>query len=487
MAKGGGGTTSTTDIPPQFKPAFTQLFNSAFGAARVSAGQPGFGQPFPGQGASEVANSITGFGFDQSNPYGLPQGNSTFQNPYSSSFQSPFDSGQGPMNVPQGPGKGAPDQGAFGFGGQGGAFSPAPQQQQQLFGEGSRNRGGGEPPGTVNAAQTLPADFDPNSPEDQYNANNPPELPPIGSLETLVAGNPENFNQINENRNPNSPRNNYPINLEGGTTGLGSTKIPLAAGPPIVGQPFPEQFTAGTSPYEFEALQMREAIARQLQGVGNPLLNLGTQQARGDFLRAESNPYLVGQIGASLRPITEQFANQTTQDFNSQAINSGAFKGSSSRDLAYNQLAGNFGQQLLDTGTGIAFDNYQRERQLQQGSGQLIDQGALLNQLTPEMLAQVGLGQRELAQRPLDEALLQYQESINAPFRQLFPLASILQGTDIGSSFSTTVPQPSAISGGLIGALGGAGAGSQVGGQFDQSGLGAILGGLLGGTGGALG
>ena len=111
----------------------------------------------------------------------------------------------------------------------------------------------------------------------------------------------------------------------------------------------------------------------------------------------------------------------------------------------------------------------------------------MLNQLSPELLNAVGLGQRNLAQRPLDEALLQFQESINAPFRPLFPLASIIQGGDIGSSFSTTVPTPSSLSQGIIGALGGAGAGSQIGGEFDQGGLGAILGGLLGGVGGGLG
>jgi hypothetical protein len=201
---------------------------------------------------------------------------------------------------------------------------------------------------------------------------------------------------------------------------------------------------------------------------------------------------LVPNIQAALNPITQEFTQSVLPNFASNAIQSGAFSGSSARDLAFNQLASGFGQQVLDVGTNIAFENFQRERQLQQQAGQLLDQGALLNQLSPELLAQVGLGQRELAQRPLDEALLQFQEAINAPFRPLFPLASIVQGSDIGSAFSTQVPTPSPISTGLIGALGGASAGANI---FDTlggtsgtgGGLAALLGALAGGAGGALG
>jgi hypothetical protein len=104
-------------------------------------------------------------------------------------------------------------------------------------------------------------------------------------------------------------------------------------------------------------------------------------------------------------------------------------------------------------------DNFERERLLQTQAGSIIDQGAQLQQLSPEILSQVGLGQRELAQRPLDEALLQFQEMITAPFRPLFPAASIIQGGDIGSIFSTQVPGPSAISQGITGALGATAAG----------------------------
>jgi len=453
MGGSGGGTTSIQDIPKEFKPGFTSLFNSAFGAARTAAGQPGFGTQGPPGGATNIANFITGLGQTGGNPFAPP--GSPFQNPFSSQFQQPTNNiFAGPQSLPQSP----QSDGAFGS-------KLNPQQQNTGQQQVSQQQAISDPLG--NTAQFQ-------------NQND-------GAFGSKL--NPQQSSEI-------GPNAEFPQNLQEGTvgstnSGKQSTKIPLASGPPIVGQPFGEQFTAGTSPLEFESLAQREAIARQLQGIGNPLLNLGNFTAQGGFLDPRSNPFLVSNIEASLRPITQEFSNSVLPNFNSQAIQSGAFGGSSARDLAFNQLASGFGQQLLDTGTGIAFNNFQNERQLQQNAGSLLDQGALLNQLTPEMLAQVGLGQRELAQRPLDEALLQFQESINAPFRPLFPLASILQGGDIGSSFSTTVPQPSALSSGIIGALGGAGAGAGIGSSLGLeqggTGLSSAIGALLGGLGGGLG
>jgi hypothetical protein len=265
--------------------------------------------------------------------------------------------------------------------------------------------------------------------------------------------------------------------------------MPTMEGPAVIGQPFPNQFTAGTSPLEFAALAHREGLADQLQGIGNPLLNLGSFTAQGGFLTPESNPFLGANIEAAMRPITQEFTQSVLPQFGSQAIQSGAFGGSSARDLAFNQLASGYGQQVLDVGTQIAFDNYMRERQFQQQAGQLLDQGAMLNQLTPELLAQTGLGYRELAQRPLDEALLQYQESLQAPFRPINAIASIIHGGNVGAAFPN-IPQPSALSGGILGALGGASAGVNIygqGGGEGNEGLAALLGGGLGGIGGVLG
>ncbi len=663
----GGGTPSTTtsiqDIPPEFKPAFTALFNSAFGASRTAAGQEGFGTLPPSGGATELSNQIAQFRFD---PFAAP--GSEFANPFAGAFPQPnqdiFGSGfaaQQPQRgaapfggqqifateashipghvdlqdqagaplgeanlapgvslpapigsisgggtagtptgttggskgepqqqaAPTGGAKGTPQQAAptqaplrpsaplAGLTGGGtagldqGRLQPTaplsttggakgqPQQGNFIANEANLSgptsslfdtatpdfsQPGGVPitnPVTGQTGTAIASQGAPSTPEQQaaataanvaqLPATAPPSAPaptdfarPSDAAATTIQSTTDNTQQqlfdlfgeqntgflgnigvggqqgANQDFFLNEQISNIleagqqgvaPIDAAAGATGIGDTSIPLAAGDPIIGQPFGERFTAESSPLEFESLAQNEAVARQLQGIGNPLLNLGSFTAQGGFLDPASNPFLQANIEASLRPITQEFQNSTVPNFNSQAIQSGAFSGSSARDLAFNQLASGFGQQLLDTGTGIAFENFQRERQLQQNAGSLLDQGALLNQLTPALLSQIGLGQRELAQRPLDEALLQFQESINAPFRPLFPLASIIQGGDIGSTFSTTVPTPSGLSGGILGALGGGSAGAGVGGAFGLEGLnlgGATgLGALLGALGGA--
>jgi hypothetical protein len=218
---------------------------------------------------------------------------------------------------------------------------------------------------------------------------------------------------------------------------------------------------------------------------------LGQQTARGDFLDPRSNPFLLDTINFALQPAVEQFTGSVLPGFESGALQQGAFKGSSARDMALAQLSNQFGRNLLGTAGTIGFENLARERQLQQNAGQLLDQAARLQQLSPEILSQVGAGQRELQQRLLDEQLLQFQESQQAPFRPLGPLASIIQGTDIDTNLTQFAPQPSGLSRGIQGALGGAalGAGGAnllcgvTGTQLGLGGLGGLLGGLAGGLG----
>lgn len=384
-------TTSVQDIPTEFKPAFTSLFNSAFGAARTAGGQPGFPQNFWGQPAPSPASPVN-------QQIAAPQ----VQMPQG--FQS-FGGGN-----------------FRGFGGGGG---------QPGFGGGG---GGGTP--------TYPF-----------------------------------------------PTPQAPTNPAQGSTNPGGTSVPLTSGPPIIGQAFPGPFTAPNMPIELESLAAREAAGRQLGGIGDPLLGLGQFTAQGGFLNAGANPYLQGALQAAINPAAQTFTRSVLPGFESQALQSGAFKGSSARDMALGNLANDFGRNILDTTSQIAFQNFVNERALQQQSGQLLQQGAQLQQLSPEILAQVGSGQRELAQRAIDEQLLRFQEQQQAPFRPLGPLASIIQGTQIGNTQTIQGPRPSPIAGGIAGAAGlgttGALLGNQIFGNAAGSaaggGLGALLGGLAGG------
>ena len=145
----------------------------------------------------------------------------------------------------------------------------------------------------------------------------------------------------------------------------------------------------------------------------------------------------------------------------------------------------------MGTTAAMGLQNLMAERQLQQGTGGILDQAARLMQLQPEIISQAGQSLRGFDQRMLDEALLQYQEQMQAPYRPLMPLASIIQGGDIGKAITSMTPQPSQAATGIVGALGGAGLGADLASQLGLQGTSQYvttgIGGLLGGLGGLFG
>jgi hypothetical protein len=258
------------------------------------------------------------------------------------------------------------------------------------------------------------------------------------------------------------------------------------AGETMVGQQFPGPFIAPVNQMELQSLAARQGVADQMQNVGAGVMNLGQQTAAGDFLRAESNPYLQSAIQAAITPQLQAYERVFAPQLASQGIQSGAFKGSSARQFADQALYQDIATNIQNTASSMAFENLARERELQQQAPQLIDAAARLQQLHPELLGQVGGGIRGIEQQAIDEQLLRMQEQIEAPFRPLYPLASMLQGTDIGSTATVSQPRPSPATRGILGAMGGAGMGYELGSNVgDYGGWGAGLGALLGGLGSA--
>lgn len=222
---------------------------------------------------------------------------------------------------------------------------------------------------------------------------------------------------------------------------------------PIVGQVYGGPFQASTRPIELEALMGQELVGRQLGGIGSPVLNLGLQQAGGAFLNAGANPYLQSAIGAAFQPTIQAYQRQLLPALQSQGIQSGAFKGSSAREFAEAQLASDVNQQLMNTASQMAFANYGQERDLQQNSPYLLQQGAGLQGLSPQILSEVGAGQRGIEQRGIQENLMKLQEQIEGPYRPLLQLAQILQGTNPGSMTTQYGPDTNSTASILAGLL----------------------------------
>jgi hypothetical protein len=548
---GGGNVPSytsqvqTKEVPPEFQPAYYRMFESALGAGQQAAQSP-FGAGGINQNPSIYGGNLfggnpfsqQGFGYgQQQSPYGQQQSYGQQQNPYQTSDPNqqprPYDPGvvgnpqpgnqqvappaQQPQQQPQAPQSLQSQQLQqpwSTFGPSLTSASQQPQAAQQAPQAPQQQSGVPLQPGQYPAATPVPPM--PTIPTDPISGQPLVTIDPAtGQAVNAGSGRgsgkyAEQYNnQLAQMQQAQQAANTYQpppgVQLPGGgvspsqpgqQTGLpftqGSGNLPLAGGYPIIGSPFPGPFQAPTTAPEIQSLMQSQQIGNQLSGMGTGLLNLGQQQAAGDFLSPQSNPFFSQNLQASLQPAIDAFTRSTIPQFASQALASGAFKGSSARDMAFGNIANDFGRNLLNTAGQVGMQNYMQERAIQQQTPQLLQQAAAMQQIAPQILGQVGAGERQILQRPLDEALMQFQEAQQAPFRPLNPLASIIQGTNIGGQTTTKVPQISPVAGGIAGALGGGGLGLSLASQLGATGLpaaayggaGALLGGALGGLGG---
>lgn len=240
----------------------------------------------------------------------------------------------------------------------------------------------------------------------------------------------------------------------------------------------------------------QQGQAQNYAGSGNAVLNLGMQQARGDFLDP-TNPVLNGAIQAAVNPIADVF-NANRQRLENTASAQGA-SGNSRIDVLRNRMMSDFTRSAGDVTAGLVNNWYGRERGLQQNAPQLIAQAAQLegapqsvvsSSVAPTVAAGQLIGRAGELERGLDtlgiqNELAKFQESQTAPYRPLYPMAQLLgaiptptQTTSTGMTTQQGASNP--LAGGLQGALGGASMGSMFGPW------GAVLGGLGGGIFGGL-
>ncbi len=427
MSGGGGGDTTTIqDIPKEFKPAYLTLFNSAFAAARVAAGQ---------------------YSQDRSDPY--------------ASDSAAIYGDESPVVTPAS--LGGPRAGSG-----------------MVTSDGRRNAPRNDDRGFFGLDTTTTGKSQDGSDE-------------IGMTQM-----PDGTYRFDEASGPSwpAPEGERPQGgIEAGPYGgiysnemgsLGFGRLPAMLGPNIVGQPFPGPFNAAPHPFERQALIERGRLSRDLQGIDIPALELGLDTTTGEYLDPESNPYLASSIELAQRPIRQRLVEQSLPQVASEAINAGAFKGSSRRGLIESQLIRDAGQQENDVATQLLAENYGRERQNQMMGPALLDQAIRLGQIPSELLGQTGAGLRNIEQAGIEEDLRQFEEGIQAPFRPLLPLAGLVRGQNIGSNTTTSRPT-SSFQSGILGALGGGAAGGAVGSAFGNTGGGAAVGAGLGALAGFLG
>lgn len=217
---------------------------------------------------------------------------------------------------------------------------------------------------------------------------------------------------------------------------------------------------------------------------GIELRNLGQATARGDFLNPESNPHLRAAMAAAVDPFREQL-DQNILSVGDAATQMGAYGGDRSTLLRAKALTG-FNKAATNVTAQMAYENYARERQLQQGAGALLGQANDLMLQPGRVLSTIGDQQQSWDMARV--AALQ-----EAPWAGLDRYANILgsvqgygtqqtTGTETSATTGTqAAAKQSGVGGFASGALGGAAAGSSFGPW------GAAIGGVVGGLGSLFG
>lgn len=238
--------------------------------------------------------------------------------------------------------------------------------------------------------------------------------------------------------------------------------------------------------------------AANYANAGQDVLNLGTAQARGDFLDA-NNPVLKNAISAAVNPLADTLSRERGRLENTASAQGAG--GNSRVEAIRNRMYTDFTRNAGDVTANLVNNWYGRERQLQQNAPNLIAQATALegapqsiiaNSIAPTVAAGQTIGRAGELERSFDtlqiqNALAQFQEAQTSPWRPYYPYAQLLgaipsttQTTAHGTN--TVQGQSNPLMGALQGALGGASAGSAFGPW--GAGIGAGLGGILGGIGG---
>lgn len=245
---------------------------------------------------------------------------------------------------------------------------------------------------------------------------------------------------------------------------------------------FPGQTYVSPSEQTLAALQQQEQLATQpnpfLAGGGQAYLSsLGGigRTAAGEFLGG--SPERTAAIEAATRPIMQQFTESTLPALQSAFSRAGRY-GSGAQTRAIGQAQEAAARAIGDVGTNIAYQDYARERGLQQAAqmglgalGQAAPSFFQASFLPSQALATVGASREAIAAQPLQEQMQRFQFGQQLPYQQLGGFLSSVYGTPMANYPITQPAQTNRVGQ----ALGGAALGYSLGGP-----VGAGLGGLFG-------
>jgi hypothetical protein len=263
---------------------------------------------------------------------------------------------------------------------------------------------------------------------------------------------------------------------------------------------FPGQTYVSPTAATTDALAQQEALARQQsqvlgqaqQAYQSSLGGIG-QTAAGGFLNA--NPYQAQMMQAATRPLEQAFSQQVLPGISSLYSKSGRL-GSGSMERALGTATEGFGRALGDVTSNLAGSQFQAERGLMQQAQ--LGQAALAQAapsiygqqfLPSQMLGEVGAQREAISALPLQEQMARFEFGQQLPYQQLQGYLSSVYGSPMGAYGTQTMQTPlttnrttSALSGALLGGLGGYALNNafNFGSPILSSGIGAGIGGIAG-------
>lgn len=199
------------------------------------------------------------------------------------------------------------------------------------------------------------------------------------------------------------------------------------------------QRSANLNPYQTQAMDMVQNRALNgSQEIGAGSRNL-MATLNGDYLN--SNPYLQGAIDTASRGLVRNYQAATNGTDATFARNN-AFGGS-----AWNQAKANdsynLAQGLGDVANNMAYSNYAGERANQMNALNTALTYGQQPYMDAQQLANAGQTQYAYDQQKIDDAMAQFTDQTQSPYKQLDVLGNTLRGAvGGGGTVTSSVPGP---------------------------------------------
>lgn len=225
--------------------------------------------------------------------------------------------------------------------------------------------------------------------------------------------------------------------------------------------PYTGQLAARPGETLLQAQDVTLGLAGQVPGQAQPVTQYGQDVLAGEYLSAESNPYLQSYMQSAIDPLQQSLMEEIMPGIRGEAISAGGY-GGSRQGIAEGQAIDAYLQEAGAITSQMSAEAYEAERARQMAAPGVVAQGMQLELMQPELMGQVGMQQQAAQQAILDEQYALWQMAQQQPWVPLQEYANILLPSAGLGGVQTSTPEANPLGGALGGAATGAAIGSAV-------------------------